>query len=69
MYSIEIYYIYTLYYIYYIYSKSYIYTYISYYCYEKNQLSKFDDPIGFIQQFMNRTASHLANRKDLQRAI
>lgn len=28
----------------------------------KTKLSKFEDLIGFIQQFMNQTASHLTNR-------
>ena len=33
------------------------------------QLSKSEDQIGFLQQFMNRAPAHLANRKELWRAI
>ena len=29
------------------------------------QLSKSEDQIGFLQQFMNRAPAHLANRKEL----
>ena len=35
----------------------------------KIQLSKSEDLIGFIQQFMNQAVSHLADRKKLQRPI
>lgn len=34
----------------------------------KIQLRKFKEPIGFIQQFVNLAASHLANTKELCRA-
>ena len=33
-----------------------------------NQIN-FKDPIGFIEQFMNQAASHLANRKEFCRAL
>lgn len=32
----------------------------------KIQLSKFKDPTGFIQQFMNRAASHLVERRSVK---
>lgn len=38
-------------------------------CFKKIQLSKLEDLIGFIQQFMNRAASRPAYRKELQGAL
>ena len=36
---------------------------------KKIQLSKFEDLVGFIQQFTNGTASHLATRMELQGTV
>lgn len=38
-------------------------------CVEKRKLSKFEDVIGFIKQFMNWAASHLAGREILRGVV
>ena len=43
--------------------------FINMYIVKKIQLSKFEDLVGFIQQFTNGTASHLATRMELQGTV